>query len=273
MGRKDDIREAFLKHRKRRRIRDLRDKGVYLLPNLFTTANLFCGVFAVLAIFNGESTRAAMAIFVAMLFDVVDGKVARMTKTTSHFGMEYDSLSDLISFGVAPGLLVYSWGLSGYGRLGWAAVFLYIVCGALRLSRYNVHQAASEMKGFMGLPIPSAAALISSMILLDDYILHLGKDIRPIVVLGMTYILAFLMVSTLKYRGLKEIHLRNPTSFSVLVATVLILLLLVVAPQVMLFGLTLLYVLSGMIEKPIVAVYRLMRKTPQEDRLSEDGPG
>lgn len=264
MGRKDDFRETLLKPRKRRPIKDFGRKGVYLLPNLFTTANLFCGVFAILAIFQREEIRAAMAIFVAMLFDVVDGKLARMTKTTSLFGMEYDSLSDLISFGVAPALLVYSWGLSGYGRLGWAAVFLYIACGALRLSRYNSHNAATEMKGFMGLPIPSAAALICSLILLDDYILHVGQEIRPIVVLSMTYVLAFLMVSTLPYRGLKEIHLRNPTSFSVLVATVLILLLLVIAPQVMLFSLTLLYVLSGILEKPVVVLYRMVRKAPQE---------
>jgi len=269
MGRRDDIREAFLKPRKRRRIKEFGKKGVYLLPNLFTTSNLFCGVFAILAVMKGEAVHASMAILVAMLFDVVDGKVARMTNTTSRFGMEYDSLSDLTSFGVAPALLVYSWGLSGYGRLGWAAVFLYIACGALRLSRYNVHSATTDTKGFMGLPIPAAAALVSSLILLDDYILHVGKDIRPIVVLSMTYVLAFLMVSTLPYRGLKEIHFSHPTSFSVLVATVLILLLLVVAPQVMLFGLALFYALSGIIEKPVVSIYRLIHKTPREGALEE----
>jgi CDP-diacylglycerol--serine O-phosphatidyltransferase len=245
-------------------------KGVYLIPNLFTTANLFCGVFAILAVFDKAYVNAAMAILIATIFDSLDGKLARMTKTTSRFGLEYDSLSDVISFGVAPGFLVYAWGLGEYGRLGWAAVFLYIACGALRLSRFNVKAATMDTKGFMGLPIPAAAALIASLVILDDYILHVGKEVRPVVVLSMTYVLAFLMVSSLPYRGLKDIHFRDQTSFSVLVATVLILLVLVVATQVMIFSLALLYVISGIIEKPVVALYRLLAKGTRDIPLEEE---
>ena len=264
MGRKDSFREVELKQRKRPPIRELSKKGIYLLPNLFTTGNLFCGVMAVLSVLNQDYIHAAMAILIAIFFDSVDGKLARLTKTTSRFGLEYDSLSDVISFGVAPGLLVYSWGLNEYGRLGWAAVFLYIACGALRLSRYNVYASTSETRGFMGLPIPAAAGLIASLVILDDYILHVGKEVRPVVILGTTYLLAFLMVSTIRYRSMEDIHFQNRTSFSVLVATVLMLLTLVVAPQVMPFGLMLLYVLSGLLEKPVMALFRRFRKAPEE---------
>ncbi len=241
--------------RKRPKIKELSKKGIYLLPNLFTTGNLFCGVFAIIAVFNKDYISAAMAIVIAMVFDSLDGKLARLTRTTSSFGMEYDSLCDLVSFGVAPGLLVYSWGLTGYGRLGWIALFLYIVCGALRLARFNMHAAVSESKGFIGLPIPAAALLTATLVILDDYILHFGKEVRPIVILGLTYLLAFLMVSTVPYRGFKDLHLRRQKPFSVLVTTVLTLLLFVIAPQVMLFGLALIYLLSGIVEKPLVALY------------------
>ncbi len=254
--------------KKRRRIGELGRKGVYLIPNLFTTANLFCGVFAILAVINKEYIHAANAILIAMIFDSLDGKLARMTKTTSNFGLEYDSLSDVVSFGVAPGFLVYSWGLQEYGRLGWAALFLYIACGALRLSRFNAHNAVSEMKGFMGLPIPAAAAFVATLIILDDYILHFGQEIRPVVVLSMTYLLAFLMVSTLRYRSFKEVHLGDKIPFSLLVTTVLVLLVLVIAPQIMAFSFIALYVASGIVEKPIMAIYHRLHKVPM---VSEEG--
>ncbi len=251
-------------------MKELGRAGVYLLPNLFTTANLFCGVFAILAVMNKEVVRAATTILIAMIFDALDGKLARMTKTTSRFGLEYDSLSDVISFGVAPGFLVYAWGLHGYGRLGWAALFLYIVCGALRLARFNIHNDGLEIKGFIGLPIPAAAAFMAALVILDDYILHFGKEVRPVVVLSTTYLLAFLMVSTLSYRSFKEVRLRDRISFSVLVATVLIFLVLIVAPQVMLFSLSLLYVISGIVEKPVVALYRRLHKGAGEPKLEEE---
>ncbi|MBI3598054.1 MAG: CDP-diacylglycerol--serine O-phosphatidyltransferase [Nitrospirae bacterium] len=246
--------------RKRRRMIELGKRGVYLLPNLFTTGNLFCGVFAIRAVFTKQYVGAAIAILVASVFDSLDGKLARMTKTTSHFGMEYDSLSDVVSFGVAPGFLFYSLGLTGFGRLGWIALFLYIACGAMRLARFNAYNAVSESDRFVGLPIPAAAALMATLVILDDYMLHFGKEVRPIVILSMTYTLAFLMVSTLPYRSFKNLRLRDQKPFSVLVGTVLVMLVLFVEPQIMFFTITLLYVLSGIIEKPSAILYRLAHK-------------
>ncbi len=246
--------------RKRRRITELSKKGIYILPNLFTTGNLFCGVFAIHASMHKQYISAATAILIASIFDSLDGKLARMTKTTSRFGTEYDSLSDVISFGVAPGFLFYTWGLTGFGRLGLVALFLYIACGAMRLARFNAYNAASESDRFVGLPIPAAASLMATLIIFDDYLLRFSKELRPTLVLSMTYILAFLMVSTLPYRSFKNLRLKDQKPFSVLVATVLIILVLIIAPQAMFFGITLVYVLSGIIEKPAIALYRLAHK-------------
>ncbi len=127
-----------MKRKKRPRIRELSRKGIYIIPNLFTSGNLFCGIFSIISVLDEKYITAAISILVAMIFDTLDGKLARLTKTTSRFGVEYDSLSDLVSFGVAPGLLAYAWALRGFGRLGWVALFLFVVCGALRLARFNV---------------------------------------------------------------------------------------------------------------------------------------
>ena len=248
--------------RRQRKIEELRKKGVYLLPNLVTTGNVFCGVFAIHAVLSKHYIGAAVMILAAAFFDLLDGKIARMTRTESHFGLEYDSLSDVISFGVAPGLLVYAWGLSIYGQLGGAALFLYIACGALRLARFNSYGVPSDIKGFIGLPIPAAAVLIATLILLDDYILHFGQELRPMVILGITYALSFLMVSTFRYRSLKGFVLKRRTSFRMLVTTVLVLMIFIAAPQVVSFSLILLYVLSGPFEKPITALYRHFRPYP-----------
>ncbi|MFQ5780774.1 MAG: CDP-diacylglycerol--serine O-phosphatidyltransferase [Nitrospiria bacterium] len=246
--------------RRKPKIRDLRKKGIYIIPNLFTSGNLFCGVFAIISVFNAEYVTAATAILVASIFDMLDGKLARLTKTTSRFGVEYDSLADLVSFGVAPGLLVYSWGLRTYGRLGWVAVFLFIVCGALRLARFNVQVSGAESKHFVGLPIPAAASLVATTIMLDSYILQLGKEVRPILMLTLVYLLAFLMVSNIRYRSFRDLNLRDRKPFGALVGLVLILLVLVTAPQVMLFSGIALYVLSGMTERSVVALHRRFNK-------------
>ncbi len=259
-----------MNQKKKPEIKELKRKGIYIIPNLFTSGNLFCGVFAVISVFNAEYGMAAIAILVASIFDSLDGKLARLTKTTSRFGVEYDSLADLVSFGVAPGLLIYSWALSGYGRLGWVAVFLYIVCGALRLARFNVQVSGPEAKDFVGLPIPAAASLIATSVMLDNYILHFGKEIRPALILALTYLLAFLMVSNLRYRSFKKFNLKDRKPFSLLVSLVLVLLVLVTAPQVMLFSLFAIYVLSGITEKPIVALYQHLSKKSGEAPLSSN---
>lgn len=261
-----------MNQKKRPEMKELRRRGIYIIPNLFTSGNLFCGVFAIIAVFNAEYVMAAIAILVASIFDSLDGKLARLTKTTSRFGVEYDSLADLVSFGVAPGLLIYSWALSGYGRLGWVAVFLFIVCGALRLARFNVQVSGPESTDFVGLPIPAAASLIATLVMLDSYILHFGKEIRPALTLAVTYMLAFLMVSNIRYRSFKKFNLKDRKPFGVLVSLVLVLLVLVTAPQVMLFSLFAIYVLSGITEKPVVALYnRLSKKTGEAPPPAGEG--
>ena len=234
--------------------------GVFIIPSLLTTANLFCGFYSIIAVFKSDYITAAIAILLAMLFDSFDGKVARLTNSTSRFGVEYDSLSDLASFGVAPGLLIYTWALNGYGKIGWLAVFLFIACGAMRLARFNVQVSSVENKYFVGLPIPAAAGLIATTVIFDHHILEMGKEVRPIVVLLMTYLLAYLMVSTIRYRSFKDIHLGERKPLSSLIAAVLILIVIVAEPQIMLFILFSLYASSGPAERFFVPVVKAIRK-------------
>ncbi len=232
-------------------------RGIYLLPNLLTTANLFSGFYAVLATFNADYVLAAIAILIATIFDSVDGKAARIARATTRFGLEYDSLADVISFGIAAGLLVYTWALSAYGRIGWVAAFLFVVCGAMRLARFNASQAAGPASHyFTGLPIPAAAGLLASLVLLDHHILRLGQEIRPGLILVLTYCLAFLMVSTIRYRSFKDFRLRDRKPFQALVTAVLVLALFAAAPQVMCFALFSSYAASGLLEPFVMAVSR-----------------
>ena len=255
-----------MKRRKRGKIRDLRQKGIYILPNLFTSGNIFGGVFSIIASLQGNYLTAATAILVAAIFDALDGKLARLTHTTSRFGVEYDSLSDLVSFGVAPGLLAYAWALQSSGRLGWMALFLFVVCGALRLARYNIQVAGPEQHDFVGLPTPAAAGLVATLILFDGEVISFGTEIRPAMMLTLTYLLAFLMVSNVRYRSFKKVNLRDKKPFNVLVGIVLILMVLVTIPQIMLFCLSVIYVFSGVLEPPLTALYRKL------DEPSAAGP-
>ncbi|MDZ4384155.1 MAG: CDP-diacylglycerol--serine O-phosphatidyltransferase, partial [Nitrospirota bacterium] len=163
--------------------------GIFIIPSLLTTVNLFFGFYSIIAVLKSDYTTAAVAILIAMLFDVFDGKIARLTNSTSRFGVEYDSLSDLASFGIAPGLLIYTWGLNAYGKIGWLAVFLYIACGAMRLARFNTLTSGAGgggLRHFTGLPIPAAAGLIATTVIFDHHILQMGKEVRPVVILLMT---------------------------------------------------------------------------------------
>ncbi|APG27233.1 CDP-diacylglycerol--serine O-phosphatidyltransferase [Syntrophotalea acetylenivorans] len=219
-------------------------KGVYLLPNLFTTGSLFAGFYGIIATMNGRYDVAAWFILISSIFDALDGKVARMTGTTSRFGVEYDSLADLVAFGVAPGLLMYSWALKPFGKLGWLAAFLYVVCGALRLARFNVQVDTVESKRFLGLPIPAAASMVATCVLL---FYHLGGSgsIRKVSVLILIYVLALLMVSNVRYYSFKDPDLVKRQPFGFLVLLIFLIIVVVAEPQIMLFSLMSCYALSG----------------------------
>ncbi len=219
-------------------------KGVYILPNLFTTGNLFCGFWAIISVFQEKFFYAAVAILLAAVFDALDGKVARLSGATSKFGVQYDSLSDLVSFGVAPALLAFSWALRPYGRFGWLAAFLFVVCGALRLARFNVQASSGETKYFKGLPIPAAASMIALTILLYLRLIETGW-VKDIVILVMIYILAFLMVSNIRYFSFKEFDLARRKPFSLFIFIILSMIVIIMEPTLVLFGFALFYVFSG----------------------------
>lgn len=229
----------------------IRRKGIYLLPNLFTTSALFSGFFAVVAGINGEFTSAAAAIFIAMVLDGLDGRVARMTNTQSAFGAEYDSLSDMISFGMAPALVAFTWILQDIGKTGWVVAFLYVACAALRLARFNVQIGSVDKKWFIGLPSPSAAALVAASV----WTFHsfdadaFGFKLLMLVVVGAAGIL---MVSNIRYYSFKDLDFKKPVPFVVLLAVVLGFVMISVQPSVMLLLLFGAYVCSG----PVLAVMR-----------------
>ena len=229
---------------KKRRPRIKMRKGVYILPNLFTTGNLFCGFWAIISVFQEKFFYAALAILLASVFDVLDGKVARLSGATSKFGVQYDSLADLVSFGVAPALLAFSWALRPYGRFGWLAAFLFVVCGALRLARFNVQSSSGEVKYFKGLPIPAAASMIALTILLYHRLIETGW-VKDIVILVMIYVLAFLMVSSIRYFSFKELDLAKRKPFSIFMFVVLSMIVIVMEPTIVLFVFVLSYVFSG----------------------------
>jgi CDP-diacylglycerol--serine O-phosphatidyltransferase len=240
-------------------------RGVYLLPNLVTTGGLFAGFYGIVATMNGDYELAAWFILISAVFDALDGKVARMTGTSSRFGVEYDSLVDLVSFGVAPGLLMYSWALKPFGKLGWLAAFLYVVCGALRLARFNVQVNTVESRRFVGLPIPAAAGMVASCVLLFYYLGGSGT-IKKISVVLLIYILAYLMVSNHSYNSFKDPELVKRQPFGFLVLAIIIIIVIVARPEVMLFVIASLYMVSG----PATSVIRYFRRKPEEVPELED---
>ena len=229
-------------------------KGIYILPNLFTSASLFGGFYALIAAVQARYETAAVAIIISAVFDALDGRIARFTHTSSRFGTEYDSLADLISFGVAPAILSFLWALKGFGRLGWLAAFMYVICGALRLARFNVEKNSIRTRYFKGLPIPAAACFIASLVLFSGAI-HGFAENRETMIIGMIYVLSFLMVSSLHYFDFKEIHLKNQKPFNVLVAIILVFIFIAYKPKVLLFFILLSYILSG----PAVTLLRFYR--------------
>ena len=217
-------------------------KSIYILPNLFTSMNLVCGYYAITASMQMRFVEAGVAILVGAIFDLLDGKIARATNTTSKFGIEYDSLADLVTFGLAPALLMYQWGLIDAGRPGWSAALLFTLCGALRLARFNT--ASSDHPDFEGLPIPSAAAMVVSVVL---FFARLDMNPQPykLVFLVMMFVLSFCMVSSFRYKSLKKVSLTKSMNFSKLVGLILIIVLVATEPSILLFFVFLLYVVSG----------------------------
>ena len=237
-----------------------------MLPNLFTSASLFGGFYAIIATINGRFETAAIAILISCVFDALDGKIARFTHTTSQFGAEYDSLSDLVAFGVAPGLLAFQWALEPFGRLGWLASFMYVICAALRLARFNVQQESSDANYFKGLPVPGAASFIASLILFISAMDGLNGS-KHILVIILMYLLSFLMVSSLDYLSFKSFNLRKQ-NLNVLVGFILILMVIAYKPKFMLFFVLVSYIFSG----PVITIYRFHKKRSLANRPFEDVP-
>ena len=231
-------------------------RGIYVLPNLFTTASLFCGFYSVIASMKGAYSLAALPILIAFVLDGLDGRIARMTNTTSKFGSEYDSLSDLVAFGVAPAILVYSWALSSYGKWGWLTAFIYVVCGALRLARFNVQIGMIESKVFNGLPIPGAAAVIATGVMFFYYLGGEGRfdDLSILIsVVG----LSLLMISNIKYYSFKDLNFFSRKPFMSFVLIVFILIIITAEPQIMMFTFAFGYSLSG----PCWTIIILLKRT------------
>jgi CDP-diacylglycerol--serine O-phosphatidyltransferase len=233
---------------------------------------LFCGLYAIIASFEDNYLHASIAILVALIFDILDGQSARLTKTTSQFGVEYDSLADLVSFGLAPAVLVYAWAVHAHGVMGMAVVFAFVGCGALRLARYNVQTITGDNRYFTGLPIPGAAGVLASLILFDHHIFKFGQTVKPVLVLVVTFLLSFLMVSTIKYAKFRAMRFHEGEGFVYLVWGVLGIMLIAAMPPVALFTLFAGYAVSGVVMWLLSLVKPAARRTvvqePQSSSLS-----
>lgn len=223
---------------------ELRRRGIYVLPNLLTTAALFAGFYAIVQAMTGRFEVAAVAIFIAMVFDGLDGRVARMTRTQSAFGAEYDSLSDMVSFGAAPALVVFEWAMKGMGKWGWIAAFVYCAGAALRLARFNTNIGIVDKRYFQGLPSPAAAALVAGFVWIINDLGIAGEEVRWYA-FALTLFAGLTMVSTVRYWSGKDINLRRSVPFMAVPAIVLVYALVSSYPPGVLFALFLGYALSG----------------------------
>ncbi|HZP87345.1 MAG TPA: CDP-diacylglycerol--serine O-phosphatidyltransferase [Burkholderiales bacterium] len=242
----------------------IRRSGIYVLPNAITTVALFAGFYAIVQAMNNRFELAAMAVFVAMVFDGLDGRVARLTRTQSPFGAEYDSLSDMVSFGAAPALVIYEWALKGMGRMGWVAAFVYCACAALRLARFNTNLAVVDKRFFQGLPSPAAAGLIAGLVWTMESFDYEPQRVYEMrwVAWTLTMFAGLSMVSSIRFYSGKDINLRRSVPFSVVVLLVLIVVVLYqVADNVpeVLFGVFLIYAGSGYV---MLIGQHLRRKKP-----------
>ncbi|MDA0999522.1 MAG: CDP-diacylglycerol--serine O-phosphatidyltransferase [bacterium] len=260
---KDRIQGTISRRRRRRRGRrgHSLQRGIFLLPNLLTTGSLFTGFYSIIKAIQGDFWTASLAILIAIVLDGLDGAVARLTRSASSFGLQYDSLCDLVAFGIAPAILVFTWALAPYGRIGWLAAFVFAACGALRLARFNVFALTGEggTSDFRGLPIPAAGGVLASLVFLAED-LSLRTYIPLAVTAAFGYILAFLMVSTIRYQSFKRFGGRLKHPFRVLVGAVLTLFVAAAIPQVVAFLVMIGYAASG----PLLAILHRQR-TQKED--------
>lgn len=240
------------------------NRGIYLLPNLLTTAGLFSGFYAVVSSMNGHFAAAAIAIFIAMIFDGLDGRVARMTNTQSEFGAEYDSMADMVSFGIAPGLVIYNWALSGMGKFGWLAAFVYVACAALRLARFNTQVGIADKRYFQGLASPAAAGVIASLVWVGTEYGMNGQDYGFI--LGViTFVTGLLMVSNFRYNSFKDVDWKGKVNFVVVLLIVLVFVVVASSPAELLLAIFVLYTCSG----PVTTI-RSVKRLKLEHVVGDD---
>jgi CDP-diacylglycerol--serine O-phosphatidyltransferase len=236
--------------------RERLSRGLFVLPTLFTVGNLFCGYLSIWSSIRGTFETAALLIIGAAVLDALDGRVARLTHSTSEFGEEYDSLADLVSFGVAPAVLVYSWGLSDFARLGWMASFLFVVCGSMRLARFNIQTRVVDKRFFVGLPIPAGAGTLAALVLatpepLLDRIFMTG-------LLVLTFVLSYLMISTIRYRSFKDLDLKRSRPAWILPAIAIVFAVIAYRPPLALLTITVVFAASG----PVARLYAFIRRKP-----------
>ncbi len=232
-----------------------RHRGIYLLPNLFTTAGLFAGFYAIISAMNGRFEAAAIAIFIAMFMDGIDGRLARMTNTQSDFGKEYDSLADAVSFGVAPSLVMYLWALAPLGKIGFAAAFVYAACAALRLARFNTQVGIIDKRYFQGLASPAAAALLVGYVWWGDDASWVREDLSWVAA-TLSVAAGVLMVSNVRYYSFKDLDLKGKVPFIKILLVVAIFVLVALDPPRVLFLMAMIYAVSGI----VLTLFQLRRR-------------
>ncbi len=243
-------------------------RGVYILPNLLTTASLLAGFVGITFALRGDFKSTALAIFISLVFDGLDGKIARLTHTSSEFGVQYDSLADLVAFGVTPAIMLYLWELSAFGRMGLMASFLIVACGALRLARFNVQTKSASKKYFVGLPIPAQGCTMAAFVLFAEYVPKgLSETVLPVFALVLAYTLSFLMVSRIRFPSFKDYGFLKAHPFSSMVTALLLLVLVASQPKLLGFPLFLGYILWGMVDTFFILPRKhpgLLRESRQE---------
>ncbi|NNE37591.1 MAG: CDP-diacylglycerol--serine O-phosphatidyltransferase [Gammaproteobacteria bacterium] len=248
-----------------------RRPGIYLLPNLFTTSALFAGFYSIIAAINGRFEAAAIAIFVAMIMDGMDGRIARLTNTQSDFGTQYDSLSDLISFGLAPALLIYQWSLFNLGKVGWSAAFIYTAAAALRLARFNTQVTNEDKRYFQGLASPAAAALIAGVVWLGESIGIPDEKANLLITLPVTVLSGILMVSNIRYHSFKQVDLKGKVPFVSILVIVMVFFLFSSNPPLILTTVAFSYACSGPVFTLImIRRHRAMRRQTESEVGNEN---